>query len=106
MRQPHTAGSTKESIFSPYLLDYLPDVSLCTERALAESSMFAGQIGEKVVMSDHPILAVDGEQILFAFDNVDDATGFLLREATDTATIFKHNGKDWDKVDRSNAPQV
>ena len=72
------------------------------KRAIAESIMFAGQIGEKVVMSDHPILAVDGEQILFAFDNVDEATSFLLREATDTATIFKHNGQDWDKLDRPN----
>jgi len=62
--------------------------------------MFAGRIGEKVVVSDRPILAVDGEQILFAFDNVEDATGFLLKEATDTATIFRHNGRDWDKMDR------
>jgi len=62
--------------------------------------MFAGRIGEKVVVSDRPILAVDGEQILFAFDNVEDATGFLLKEATDTATIFRHNGRDWDKMVR------
>jgi hypothetical protein len=60
--------------------------------------MFAGRIGEKVVMSDHPILAVDGGQILFAFDNVDDATGFLLREGSDTTNIFRHNGSDWDKL--------
>ena len=78
----------------------------CTERALVESGMFAGQIGEKVVMSDRPILAVDGEQILFAFDNVDDATGFLQREATDTTIIFKHNGNDWDKLDQPNPPPV
>ena len=51
-------------------------------------------------MSDHPVLAVDGEQILFAFDNLADATGFLLKEATDTTTIFRHNGRDWDRVDR------
>jgi len=51
-------------------------------------------------VSDRPILAVDGEQILFAFDNVEDATGFLLKEATDTATIFRHNGRDWDKMVR------
>src|SRR5439155_534206 len=55
---------------------------------------------DKAVVSDRPILAVDGEQILFAFDNVEDATGFLLKEATDTATIFRHNGRDWDKMDR------
>ena len=69
------------------------------KRALT-CTMFAGRIGEKVVMSDHPILAVDGEQILFAFDNVDDATGFLLKEGSDTTTLFRHNGKDWDKVER------
>ena len=60
--------------------------------------MFAGRIGEKVVMSDHPVLAVDGGQILFAFDNVDEATGFLLKEGSDTTSIFRHNGRDWDKL--------
>ena len=60
--------------------------------------MFAGQIGGKVVLSDHRILAVDGEQILFAFGNEDDATGFLLKEGSDTAMIFRHNGKDWDQI--------
>ena len=60
--------------------------------------MFAGRIGEKVVMSDHPVLAVDGEEILFAFDNLAEATGFLLKQATDTTTIFRHNGRDWHKV--------
>ena len=66
-------------------------------------TMFAGRIGEKVVMSDHPILAVDGEQILFAFDNVDDATGFLLKEGSDTTIIFKHNGENWSEIDRPSA---
>jgi hypothetical protein len=73
---------------------------LRTKRALPASRMFAGRIGEKVVMSDHPILAVDGEKILFAFDNVDDATGFLLRDGSNTTTIFKHNGNNWDKIER------
>ena len=64
------------------------------------SSMFAGRIGENVVVSDHPVLAVDGEQILFAFNDIDEATSFLLREATDTTTIFRHNGRDWDRVEK------
>jgi len=66
--------------------------------------MFTGRIGAKVVMSDHPILAVDGEQIVFAFDNEEEATGFLLKEATDTTMIFKHNGDDWDKLETPNKP--
>jgi len=61
--------------------------------------MFAGRIGDKIVMSDHPILAVDGEQILFAFANVDDATRFLRKEGNHNTTIFRHNGKDWDRVE-------
>ena len=72
----------------------------CMESAGAMPGMFSGRIGEKVVMSDHPVLAVDGEQIQFALDNLADATGFLLKEATDTTTIFRHNGRDWDRVDR------
>jgi len=63
-------------------------------------AMFAGRIGETVVMSNHPVLAVAGEEILFAFDNVDEATGFLLREGSDTTTIFRHNGRDWDEVEK------
>jgi len=82
------------------VIDYLKPPGLCTKRALASIGMFTGRIGAKVVMSDHPILAVDGEQIVFAFENEDEATGFLLKEATDTTTIFKHNGNDWDKLDR------
>ena len=50
-------------------------------------------------MSDHPILAVDGEQILFAFASVNDATSFLQKEGTDTTTIFRHNGKNWDRME-------
>ena len=66
--------------------------------------MFTGRIGENIIMSDRPIVAVDGEQILFAFDNVEDATGFLLRSGSDTTTIFRHNGLDWAKVENPPSP--
>ena len=61
--------------------------------------MFAGRIGEKIVMSAHPILAVDGEQILFAFASVNEARSFLQNEATETTMIFRHNGKTWDRIE-------
>jgi len=67
--------------------------------------MFTGRIGERIIMSDRPIVAVDGDQILFAFDNVEDATGFLLRSGTDTTTIFRHNGLDWAKVEKPPSPR-
>ena len=51
-------------------------------------------------MSDRPIVALDGEQILFAFDNVEDATGFILRSGSDTTSIFRHNGLDWAEVEK------
>jgi len=63
--------------------------------------MFAGTIGETTVVSDHPILAVDGEQILLAFNNVEDATGFLLKAGNDTTSIFRHDGNGWHKVEQS-----
>ena len=66
--------------------------------------MFTGTIGENIIMSDRPIVAVDGEQIVFAFDNVEDATGFLLRSGSDTTTIFRHNGLDWAKVEKPPSP--
>ena len=55
-------------------------------------------------MSDRPIVALDGEQILFAFDNVEDATGFLLRSGSDTTALFRHNGLEWAKVEKPVAP--
>ena len=67
-------------------------------------TMFTGRIGEKIIMSDRPIVAVDGEQILFAFDNVEDATGFLLRSGSDTTTIFRHNGVDWARIEKTPLP--
>jgi hypothetical protein len=65
--------------------------------------MFAGRIGQKVVMSDRPILAIDGEQVLSAFDDLDSATGFLLRIGSDTTTIFRHNGQDWAEIQPAEA---
>jgi hypothetical protein len=62
--------------------------------------MFTGRIGERVIMSDRPIVAVDGEQILFAFDNVEEATGFVVKSGSNTTMIFRHNGLDWARVER------
>ena len=66
--------------------------------------MFTGRIGENIIMSDRPIVALDGEQILFAFDNVEDATSFLLRSGSDTTTIFRHNGLNWAQIEKPPSP--
>ena len=58
--------------------------------------MFAGNIKEQTVIADQPVLVVDGESVLNAFDRVNEAVVFLRRAKSDTALIFRHNGSNWD----------
>jgi hypothetical protein len=58
--------------------------------------MFAGNIKEQTVIADQPVLVVDGESVINAFNQVKDAIVFLKRAKSDTAMIFRHNGSNWD----------
>jgi hypothetical protein len=60
------------------------------------SGMFAGNIQEQTVISDQPVLVVDGEAILSSFSRLHDAELFLKHAKSDTALIFRHNGHNWD----------
>jgi hypothetical protein len=65
--------------------------------------MFAGNIDQQTVISDQPVLVVDGEAVLSSFSRLYDAELFLKHAKSDTALIFRHNGHNWD-VCRDEAP--
>jgi len=58
--------------------------------------MFAGYIDQQTIISDQPVLVVDGEAVLSSFSRVHEAETFLKRANSDTALIFRHNGHNWD----------
>jgi hypothetical protein len=58
--------------------------------------MFAGNIEQQTVISDQPVLVVDGEAVLSSFSRLYDAEMFLKHAKSDTALIFRHNGCNWD----------
>lgn len=58
--------------------------------------MFAGNLDQQTIISDQPVLVVDGEAILNSFSRVEDATDFITRTKSDTAIILRHNGLNWD----------
>ncbi len=66
-------------------------------------SMFAGHLDHQTIISDQPVLVLDGEAILNSFSRLEDATDFLIRTKNDTAVILRHNGRNWD-VCRSSPP--
>jgi hypothetical protein len=58
--------------------------------------MFAGNLDQQTIISDQPVLVVDGEAILNSFSRVEDATDFITRTKSATAIILRHNGLNWD----------
>ena len=58
--------------------------------------MFAGYIDRQTIISDQPVLVVDGEAVLSSFSKVHEAETFLKHAKSDTAVIFRHNGHNWD----------
>jgi hypothetical protein len=58
--------------------------------------MFAGNIHQQTVISDQPVLVVDGDAVLSSFSRLYDAEKFLKHAKSDTALIFRHNGHNWD----------
>jgi hypothetical protein len=72
-------------------------VPASTQAAYVFTRMFAGHIQQQTVISDQPVVVVDGDNILSSFSGVKEATQFLKRVKSDTARIFRHNGSNWDR---------
>ena len=58
--------------------------------------MFAGNIDQQTIISDQPVLVVDGEAVLSSFSRLHEAETYLKQTNSDTALIFRHNGHNWD----------
>jgi len=58
--------------------------------------MFAGYIDQQTIISDQPVLVVDGEAVLSSFSRLHEAETYLKQANSDTALIFRHNGHNWD----------
>jgi hypothetical protein len=60
--------------------------------------MFAGVINQQLVISCHPVI-VSGEQgVAAGFGSLDAARHFLEGRGFKAGFIYRHNGRDWDKV--------
>jgi len=68
--------------------------------------MFAGYLDETTIISDQPVLVVDGKSVVNSFARVDEATDFIARTRSDTAVILRHNGLNWDIWPFAHAPVV
>lgn len=66
--------------------------------------MFAGYLDETTIISDQPVLVVDGKSVVNSFARIDEATDFVARIRSDTAVILRHNGLNWDICPRTHAP--
>jgi hypothetical protein len=62
--------------------------------------MFAGTIENQTIIADQPVLVVDGESVLNSFARVQEARIYLRKANSDTAMIFRHNGLNWDVIQR------
>ncbi len=58
--------------------------------------MFAGYIDQQTIISDQPVLVVDGETVLSSFSRLHEAETFVQESRSNTALIFRHNGYKWD----------
>jgi hypothetical protein len=61
--------------------------------------MFAGVINRRLVFSCHPFFVVCQKGVAAAFASFEAAQGFLHSQGFRAGLIYRHNGRDWDKVE-------
>ena len=67
--------------------------------------MFAGVINRRLVFSCHPFFVVCQKGVAAAFASFEAAERFLDGQGFRAGFVYRHNGRDWDKVDRLNGVQ-
>jgi hypothetical protein len=60
--------------------------------------MFAGVINRQVVISCHPVIVAGQRGVAACFGSVEAAQRFLTGRGLHAGFIYRHNGRDWDKV--------
>ena len=66
--------------------------------------MFAGVINRQVVISCHPILVAGPGGVAAGFGSLEAARSFLAGRGFQAGCIYRHNGRDWDKVETDPSP--
>jgi hypothetical protein len=61
--------------------------------------MFAGVINRRLVFSCHPFFVVCQKGVAAAFASFEAAQGFLNGQGFRAGFIYRHNGRDWDKIE-------
>jgi hypothetical protein len=68
-------------------------------KCFAAIRMFAGVINRRLVFSCHPFFVVCQKGVAAAFHTFEAAQRFLSGQGFRAGFIYRHNGRDWDKVD-------
>ena len=63
--------------------------------------MFAGMINRRLVISCHPFFVVCPKGIAAEFATLDSAERFLAARGFGAGCIYRHNGRDWDKLEQN-----
>jgi hypothetical protein len=68
-------------------------------KCFASLRMFAGLINRRLVFSCHPFFVVCQKGVAAAFNSSEAAHLFLKGQGFRAGFIYRHNGKDWDKIE-------
>jgi hypothetical protein len=63
--------------------------------------MFAGLINRRLVIACHPFLVVCAKGIAAEFETQEGAENFLVGRGFAGGCIYRHNGRDWDKLEQN-----
>ena len=63
--------------------------------------MFAGLINRRIVISCHPFFVVCAKGIVGEFSSQEGAERFLSGRGYGAGCIYRHNGRDWDKLEKN-----
>jgi hypothetical protein len=63
--------------------------------------MFAGMINRRFVISCHPFFVVCAKGIAAEFATLECAERFLSGRGFGAGCIYRHNGRDWDKLEKN-----
>jgi hypothetical protein len=63
--------------------------------------MFAGLINRRIVISCHPFFVVCAKGIAAEFPTLEGAEQFLAGRGFGAGCIYRHNGSDWDKLEKN-----
>ncbi len=67
--------------------------------------MFSGVINRQVILSCHPVIVASQRGVAAGFDSLEAARHFLAGRGFRAGFIYRHNGRDWDKIAEEPPPE-